>query len=267
MNIFQKTISDIKRKIPRQLLEAAFLPKGYYFVPVTIESGIINEVIRGRVLFDCDIVGGQMIQVPLQVLTPDYRDNFVAVYSIPKELTAGRSIMSALSVGYVPGMYQSLMSSSGSLTSSPNSLALSASRVMASHDTIPTISSATVNLVGENMIQIRDTNSVSPYYYLRCMVANDPDLSNIQPRSYLAFSKLVTEAVKSHIYTKLVIDVDRAYLDGGRELNTFKEILDRYEESENEYYRILTEEWAKVALMNDTPTWERYIKMQINPGI
>ena len=53
-------------------------------------------VIDARVLKDCDIVGGEQVLIELNGVMPQWVEPHSAVYHVPKALTRGRSITTAL---------------------------------------------------------------------------------------------------------------------------------------------------------------------------
>lgn len=211
-----------------------------------------------------------MAIISLEGLPPKYIDTYTVIFEIPTDRTAGREIVSVLSIGYLPQMAAFNTAGNGMGTVSPNSMSdlMSASqRVMDSHSNVPTISNATCDLVGFNTLLVRDQMRVTAAYQIRCMLANESNLNNINPRSYLAFTKLCTLAVKSYIYNHLLISIDQAYLQGGQELGSFRSYVESLADSEEMYRTYLTEVWQKTAFMNDNPSFSRFIKSQLSPGI
>jgi hypothetical protein len=272
MNILSKAVAEIKFTIPREILEAAFRSNNGSWRESTIglDEKILSKVIRPRVLVDCDNVGGRMVMIPVSGLTPLEADQSMVVYTIPKELTGNRSIISALSMTYLPyasgyggaGINYSVFNSYG-----VNSVMTAAQHVSDAVSDIPFISTGYVELIGENTVYFRDVFRAGAAYFLRCILGNEENLNNISPRSYYNFAKLCEYAIKSYIYTKLIILVDKAFLQGGQELGSFKNVLDSMADSEELYGTYLQEVWRKVAFMNDTESYTRFIKSQFNTGI
>lgn len=272
MSIFHKACDEVKAKIPLELLTEAFKDDvvNWRVAPVSLDTRMMNKVIKARVLVDADLVGGVQGIIWLDGLVPRYADQWSVVYEIPAERTSNREIMSILSISNLPTATQSGNMGIGVGVVNPNSMndVMSAGqRVMDSHSNIPVVSNATCDLIGYNTVLIRDQVHMTAAYQLRCMLANDNKMSNINPRSYLNFAQLVVWAVKAYIYNKLVIRVDQAYLSGGQELGAFKTKMDEYADSENEYQTFLKEVWMPTAFMNDQPTHTRYLKAMLSPGI
>jgi hypothetical protein len=151
--------------------------------------------------------------------------------------------------------------------SSINDVASTAQRLADSYASIPPISNAAVDLIGHNTIAIRDQFRVSAAYQLRCVVENEKNLNNINPRSFLTFSELVLYAIQSYIYKELIITMDQGYLQGGQELGAFKEYVSAFSDSEANYMTCLKEKWMKVAFLNDVNASIRLMKLMIAPGL
>jgi hypothetical protein len=132
---------------------------------------------------------------------------------------------------------------------------------------IPPISNASVELIGYNTVLIRDQLRVTNSYQLRCVVANDEHMSNMQPRTYLAFGKLCELAIKSYIYNNMIIAMDQAYLSGGQELGQFKAIVESYSDAEEQYGTYLNEVWRPISFMSSTIDYTRFLKLQVSPGL
>ena len=272
MSAISKALDEIKFRIPAQVLQVAFQEEQYSWrrMPIGIDEQILNRILRPRVLVDCNLVGGITVMVKLDGIQPSFVDNFSSVYEIPKDLTMNRPIVSVLSVGYMP--YASAYNTAGIgygnvAPASMNDITSAAQRVADSVSSIPPISNAQVSLVGENTILLRDQYRVTSAYILRCLIANDENMNNISTRSWHAFARLCELAVKAFIYNTMLIKIDQAYLQGGQELGAFKSYVESIADSEQMYQDYLRENWQVTAFMNDTYSYDRFIKLQMNPGL
>lgn len=272
MNAIQKALDALKFTIPRAVLEKAFIDRRIDWRQTgraNIDDQILNNVVRARVLVDCNLIGGTQALIPLDGLGHDRPNDFYGtVIHIPKALTQGRSINSVLNVGFMSaGMaanwgVANTMGSVGAYAGQESTALMSSMQAMvASYDKIPMTSTARVQLIAENTILIRDSISFAPNGWLRCILANDENLGNIQLRSYKHFSQLVEYAVKSYIYNELIINLDQGELQGGQTIGVFKEIIQGYSDAEQNYKDYLTDVWEAVAFMNDGEAYGRYIKL------
>lgn len=236
----------------------------------SIDELIMEQVIRPRVLVDCNLTGGQTVIIQLDGIMPDYVDNFESVYHVPKRLTMGRSIQSVLSIGYMPyaNAFNSIGVGYGNISpGSINELTNVGNRVGDSMSGVPPVANAQAWLIAENTILLRDQFKVTSAYYLRCILENDENLNNISPRSWLTFSELCVWAVKSYIYNTALVLLDRGYLEGGQELGSIKSYIETLADAEENYRTFLREKWAPTAFCNDTYEYQRFIKLQISPGV
>lgn len=273
MNALTKSLSELRYRIPEQVLQLAFRDElvNYRRAPISLEEQILLKVIRPRVLMDIDIVGGQAVIIPLENIQPRYIDTYTMVYHIPKEATQYRSIMSVLSVGYMPyaSAYNSMAGGIGVTSPCQMSDTLSAAqRVADSYGNIPVISNASAEIIGENTVLIRDQARITNSYQLRCVLGNEEHLNNLQPRLYLIFCKAVELAVKSYIYNTLLIKIDQAYLVGGQELGAVKEVVMSYSDAESMYGEYLVQQVQKAFFFNNNLLGhQRFIRLQISPSL
>ena len=273
MGILQKAVEEIKYRIPFNILTAAFnVPSedGWRAAPVSLDELILSKVIRPRVITDTNIVGGETIMVALEGLMPSYVDNYTRVVIIPGDRVNHRNIMSVLSAHYLPYGYSfnnvnapAAVAGYGSV----NDVTNAAHRVMNSFSSLPPLSSAMCQLVGNNTVLLRDNLYITNIYSVRCVVANEENLENINPRSWHVFCELCEHAVKAYIYNVLVLKMGSAYLLGGQELGVFKDIIEEYREENALYSSMLKEKWQKVNLMNSSDAYSKYIRLQVSSSL
>jgi len=264
MNPIRKAVDDVKFTIPPQILDAVFIKDKFNYrnTPINIDQQMINEVIRPRVLVDCNLIGGTMCMISLAGLEQERVNNYTVVIRIPKERTQGRSIISALNLTYADPAYAESISGNslmggGDLVNLTRGLLNSASN-------IPAISTASVQIIGENVVMIRDANHLPGTVYLRCMIANDSEMNHLQLRSYRNFSKACEYAIKAYIYNQYIIRMGQAELYGGQELGVFKDIISGYADSNELYETYLREKLQKVLFMNDRESHDRLLKSMIS---
>jgi hypothetical protein len=264
-----KALDEVKYRIPIQVLQETFRPNyGSWrpMAPVSMDSEILSKVIKPRVVLDTNIVGGQITLIPLDGLNPEYIDRYSLLYHIPPERLNNRSIMSVLSVGLAP--YGIGNNGFPAINNECSSDVLGvAARVGNSFSSVPIMSNATAELVERSTVVIRDSSHPNYYYVLRCVVGNEQNMENINPRSWHVFCKLCELAVKAYIYNTMLIRIDQAFLSGGQELGAFKNYVDGLADSEEMYQTQLREVWQAVNFMNSATNYSRFIRLQISPGI
>lgn len=267
-----KALDHIRYTIPLQVLNAAFRDELYNWrqAPISLEQQIKDKVLKPRVMIDANLVGGVQTLINLDGLPGRFADNYTVMYQVPPDRANYREIMSVISINYLPFSSSFSTMGAGMGTVNPNSQndVLSAGhRLMDSHSNLPVVSSASCELIGFNTVLIRDPMRITQAYQLRCYLGNEENLNNINPRSYIQFSKLCELAVKSYIYNKLLISMDQAYLQGGQELGAMKNYVEGLSDAENMYQTFLSEVYTKVAYMNDQTTYTRFIKSMVSPGL
>jgi hypothetical protein len=271
MSALIKAVDHVKFSIPFEVLRVAFKDDLHNWrqAPISIDTQIMDKVIKPRVLIDANLVGGAHTIVSLEGLSPKFLDNYTMMYEIPPDRVSYREIVSVLSIGYLPyagalgyGSGQGVPTN-GSMTD----LNAVGQRVMDSVSSIPSVSTATCDLVGYNTVVVRDNQRLAANYSLRCIIANDSNLANINPRSYIPFAKLCELAVKAFIYNTLIIKIDQAYLSGGQDLGAMRNYIEGLSDAEQMYQTQLSDVWRNVAFHNDQPSHERFIRSMISPGI
>lgn len=273
MNPIQKAVDEVKWAIPKPILQRAFIDRvnGWRAQSRTsLDEQIISLVIRPRVLVDCNLIGGSQVLISLNGLVQERPTEYQTVIHIPKTRTEGKSINSVLHVGFVGLGYLAAwggMSGAGTLAtygSADNSALMTATAgVLTAFDKIPMTSTARCELIAENTIVIRDSINMSPDLTLRCVLANDEDLNNLQLRSYRDFCELVEHAVKAYIYNVTIVDIDRAELQGGQEIGILKEIISEYRDANQNYKDFLRNTFEVVSFMQDETSMMRYLKLLI----
>lgn len=272
MNVMSKALDEVKRRIPREILEVVFLKLntilgqtqiGSFRPPLSIDEAILNQIIRTRVMMDTDILGGTEVYIPLSNLSP-FRDpvfDYIVYFKIPKELTQGRTIVSALNLTYADAAR--LAAYGGATTVSNSAMMYAGQAAMNTSATIPMVSTAYVQLVGENTVMVKDATILPPNTALRCLLANDETMAHLQIRAIHPFCKLVELAVKSHIYNEYVIQLDIGQLYAGQNIGKIREIIDSYNDAEDLYETFLKEKWMKIMHMNDRETMLRTTKIMM----
>lgn len=263
MNPISKALTEVQFRIPKEVLHTVFVKRieRWRDTPKSVDEQIMALVLRPRVIIDCNLVGGREIWICLDGLRTGGDELYQSVYRIPKNRTNGASILSVLNVSFAD---PSRISAAGVAANGQNNMMLQGGQaVMDAMGMIPQTSTARISLIGENVVLIEDVMTMPANAYLRCLVANDEEMSNIQLRSYHHFAKLVEYAVKSYIYNNYVVDLDVGELRGGQQLGRIKEIIDSYADAEQNYQDYLRDKWTKVAYMNDRERYTRTLRLMI----
>lgn len=261
MDCVAHALASLRWTIPPEVINLVFSGSLYGYRAMTgLDENIMATVIRPRVMFDANLVGGTEIFIDLNGIPVERQNDYTSIYRIPKEKTDGRSIISVLNITFSD---PSKVSSYGVAAGDQNTRMLQGFQsMMDAMGTIPVTSTAYVQLIAENTVMVRDTLVLPANIYLRCRLENDNTLSHVQLRNYAQFATLVEYAVKAYIYNQYTVRLDRAALSGGQDLSRVKEIIDEYKDSD-QLYREYLHKWAKISMMGDRETWQRMIRLQM----
>lgn len=266
MNAITYALQQLSFEISPEMLELGFIrdEDRRSFVPVSVESKIRSIILDGKVLPDCNMFHGTTMKIPLRGLIASKLNDFSVIYQVPKSLTGGRRIMSTFAVSYggsypVSAAYYNYPASS--------QLMQAAGQLANSHSPIPLVSSASVNLVGENTVQVTDSIIIPHEIWLDCRVENDSQMNHLQPANYESFARLVILATKAWLYTNVRIKLDVGRIHGGQDLGRLREELDTFSEAMREYREHMEEEFSQVSVMNDSIEHERYLRLIVGGGL
>lgn len=258
----QKAISEIKFQIPIEILQIAFTENSQHLNQmISLDDRILSSIIRPRVMVDANLVGGIETRISLNDCNISAMNNREFVVDIPKSLTSHRSIVSVLSL-----VSNVVYQQSTAYSEMPAGLS-SAMNMMNNLGTENVVQTARLEIIGDGIVLVQDPTIHLVNGVLRCIVENGKNMENLNPRSYLAFSKLCILATKSYIYNSLLIKIDKGYIYGGHELGVIKDVIDSYNGAEELYQEYLNTTFRKVAFINDSDKMSRYITSMISNTI
>lgn len=266
MNPIQYAIRQVRFRIPKDILETVFIDpvSSWNREPTSLDSLIEAAVIRPRLMVDCDIIGGSEILVNLSGLTPIRISDHSYVFQIPKRLTQGRSITTALNITYSDPNTIGNIQSGSSFGGCQSSFMLgTAQQLVDAAGMIPITGTSNLQIIGENTILVRETTMVPPLAYLRCIIANDYNLSNLQIKSHRPFAEAAVLCVKAYIYNQYIITMDMGEIRGGANIGRFKEIVESYADAEELYQTYLKEKLEKIFFMNDHTRYNRFLRLAV----
>lgn len=264
LSALQYLLNEIKQQIPYEILYAGFtIDEPQETINLTnLEDKIVTKLIKPRVLVDANVIAGIEMIIPVQSMEPRFYEYGYTIYYVPPQLVMNKEVISCLGIIYLPPVaYPSY------LNYSDNPVVNSTARVFDSYGSRGVITNAHTELVARNTVLIYANYRALVNYAMRVVVENDENFSNIQPRSYKALGLLSVLAAKAYLYNKLIIPINSGYLASGQELGRFLDIIESYSEAQEQYHTYLQEVWSKVAFMNDTTRYNRYLKSMIAPDV
>lgn len=270
------TINTALRRImtiPREVLHHAFAPKRYdptrrtrYYdnkTPLSLEAIITDQLIRGRVLKDVNLISGTDIEIPLTSGKVEAIDMYTSVYKFDDAATSGRTITNVYELVY--GHHYGRMGGyAGALnqTNQSGMLMKHTKEVIRAAGGPDLNTNHLIQIVGHNTVFVSGTVPRQDYGYLRCMVTNDPNMNNLPPPYQVPFSQLCMLAAKSYVYTALVIELDEGMIRGGQQIGRFREIVDSFADAEEMYMEKL-DEWQKIGIMADPNQYRKVLRMSL----
>lgn len=258
MNIITKALSEIYFEIPTQVLNAAFITSTRFNLGIdeSIEHKILDKVIYGRVIPDCNLYGGQNVEIDLSQCPSTMTPDGSYIFKIPKDLTNGRSILSALSV--YTGIGSGVVSGPG------GGLIGAAGQILGSGEQAPF--TGNVELIGENVIAVKYSSMPTHAGVLRALVEYHENMQDIPARGWGLFAELSVLATKAYVYVNTRIKANKAELYGGVTLDSLVNIIDDYANANEDYKLLLKEKWFKVSYMLDQTSHNRHLRRMLNPS-
>ena len=271
-------VNEVIQQIDPSLLQLGFINARDKFRlnpgVATVEDGIRREVLHARVLPALNIVGGELVAVPLYQLPFDRVEGNIMLVRIPKNRTNNRSIISVNTIGFMPwGSFtnwyngaagSAFTAASGTSTQFSSGSAI-AMTVLNSFDVVPWQGTAQAEVVGENVISYPDFISLSTNGFARCYLENPENLSNIPQRSALSIAELLLYATQAYLYRTLRVRIGRGRIEGGFEIGEISNILDDYKDA-NDKYRDMLKRVSGILKFSDIGTLTQMVKMQISAG-
>lgn len=274
MDTINSAINAIKHQIPRAILEETFNDPDAGLLR-SIDDGIYRNVILGRVVLDCNLIGGEEALIYISQSQAERVNDMVSLYDIPDSATQNREVISPLSVTYAT----SLMPNAGSSLSmgrarhmgasqssdgcSQSELLKQAKSMIDTMKQLPVLSHTNLKMTARNVLRVTDSSGIFGDFILRCILGNSANMENLQPYSRLNFNELCVLACKAYCHNELVIKLNKQKIAYGQGLGVIKDIVDEYSEANELYLDYLKNVWTTVAFCNDRDTYRRFISLQI----
>lgn len=245
MNKIQYLIDCVKREIPLGVLRMGFQQPTYLnSLNISLDASIKDKVINNWVLKDCDVVSGIEAIIDITGIPIEYVE-MGQVIRIGFGPTGGREITSILSVGYGYNAITGGMPGIVSALTEPFQM-----------------SDVRCQLIGQNIAYIEGYVGVK-LTNIRCVLNNDKDFNNIQPRSLPVLKDLCVLATKAFLYNELILNLHNAVNVNGIDMSAILDVVSGYADSVTMYNELMTTKWKKVSILNDAITRNRYVRLQV----
>lgn len=274
MDAVTYAVSKVKQSIPRQLLDEAFKPQRYdpirsvrsydNVLTQSIDDLIRTKVIDAMVAPDLENFAGTEDTIPLHLAERIPYDPWNVCFRFKERDLGGRTINKVHEVTYGSALGFGVGNfGEHHYGTTRNALAEVGRDINRATVGTPSTGTAYVELIGPNTILINDINIVTGFTYLRCTLSYDKYFNEIKPAYRFDFAKFVVLATKAYIYNQLVFEVDEGVIRSGKVIETFKQTLDKYEDSLEMYHTELETTMAKIAIMNDTEQYRKVMKLAL----
>lgn len=222
---------------------------------VSVEQGIREKVIHPIVLPRCKVLGGVTENIDLSGSRLEYLGMGNLAVNVPDFVTGGRKIVSVLEV------YQGAINTSVGLginfgtaacgqSIMNDSLGSFIGGLSSSRDIPQTYTHITPT--GNNSFVIHQAPMGLISLSAKVIMEFDDAMSNISPRHYPVFAKIVRLAVKSYIFKTCRRPTDEAVQRSGIPLDSIRDDIADYRGAWDDFVELAEGKWAKCMGYNDT---------------
>ena len=249
-NALDVALSRVMMMIPRELLTLAFTVREPYQKTYPLEQMILEKIIKGFVRKDINNFAGKHKQI---VLLPQYREKLqwnqadsymftgtFSLYRIPPCEREGMAIVDVEGLTYRGNYSAGHAPYTAGWTGGATEVMLGAT-VIDSHTGYSTPPRPDVTLLDGDLVRLRPSQHGDVVWVMSCRIGYTPDFGNLNNQSIPTFAELVVAATKLYVYNTLIVEVDKAFVESGYELSSFKMILDTYADAHDRYKELLTE--------------------------
>lgn len=240
INGVENALRKIFQTIPKPILTAAFTPEQY---SVSLDKRIHDEIIIGRVIGDCNIEAGKLKKIRLKQewvertsdpeLSPMGESG---IYRIPIEAREGRPIVAVLDITFPETIMSANVGYPAAFDNySGNTLGTLMDTMLESHTLSRGVVMPTPILKGSDMVKLDPPGTYIDAWSLNCRLGYDVNFTGLSMSAIGMLQEMIINATKSYIWTKLIVDIDRAYLSSGQEIGVFKSIVEEYKDASERY--------------------------------
>ena len=264
-NPIEFAYNKLSKTIPMQILETCFFDTSENKTDnaKNLYQRIREEVIDPIVMSDLNTLGGKVI--PLDIL-PGWMNKIsprLTIIRIPKNFTQNRTINNVYSTTFGVSAISNL--EVGVANNASSQVLGAAKRVFNSGMQVPYVSTANVTVHPENVIEVRDHTSLPTRVQCKVRLNYDENFTDLQQPFWIRFAELCGLALKAYIYTKLIVQMDRAFLQGGVEMGRMSAKVEEWSDAEETYQDTLHEKWQRLLTMNDPRAKNSHIIAITNP--
>ena len=248
------TLNEIEYRIPKFLLKLVFGKLGY----PDYRTGIIEQVISGRVITNLNIHGYNKEAIPISLATITHKDSESVVYHFKSRVLNNKEIISSYGAWKISNILQK-----DSTSGNNDGIKGAINTLKDTNQKISPIHNITTRVVAKNTIAVYGKSNLSTDMHFKVSLGDNSDLNSFQPKSLKVFTDLVELAVKSFIVNNYDIESSLTPNYGGVEVTGVRNKVDEYSDAEVDYQELLKTKWGKISLMNDGRISREIIRKQI----
>ena len=249
-NALDVALTRVLATIPNELLTLAFTVREPYQKTYPLEQMILEKVVRGIVRKDANIYGGKKKQI---VLLPEYREQLkwdrsdahtftglFSLYRIPPSEREGQEIVEVDGLLYRGNYSAGIAPYTAGWTGGATEQMIAAT-VIDSHTGFSSPPRPDVTLLAGDLVRLTPSQHGEVVWVLSCRIGYDQDFTNLNTAAIPLFTDVVIAATKMYCYNKLIVPTDKAFIESGYELSSYKMILDGWSDSQDRYKELLKE--------------------------
>lgn len=249
--------------IPRAILEDAFLGNRVRMrrEPETIESRFKEEIMYNIVREDLNAMGGTEITLCLNGIPYQKLSNYQRIYKVPTRLTGGRRITQAhFAMLNLTSNFSETLPNTQTGIYYRSSIDNSSQRVVNNNMPIPNRMNAEIEILGDNVIKINDWQNFTSDMNIVCLLAYSENLIEIKDAYFPVIAKMSNLATKAFCYRELALLVDKTRLEGGREFGRYREFIDEWRDTQQQYDEYLDSDVQRVMVLADQNRKQRHLQ-------
>lgn len=229
-------LMKIFTEIPEEIIELAFKKRKTFERDYTLDQMVTTYIIHNRVLKMLNLFGGKIKQI---FLLPQYMEKLhrelldaaaatspFAIYRIPPEVREDLDIIDVLDVQFISQVNLNLQASP--FINHSNSMGSFGHAILDSNTGENMYSTSNVEVLNGNLIRLTPPPYALYNYVVTVRLEHDKEFTNLSNNVIDTLADYAVACTKMFIYNKLIVALDKAYVEAGNEISAVKMIVDTY---------------------------------------
>jgi hypothetical protein len=260
VNVFQIIMLRVHQNIPPQILRVATHQFNSIYKKNYNETTFIQEhIIEKVVLPEVNLSGGLMKTIPLRAewienVKPEHGlyagdDGPYSLFRIPPEARDNKPISNIISIQYPFHSYMGGDVSAIDVRQGGYCLIDQIDEVLNSYTLATPRNHPLAKLLAGDLIKITPSQYQVQNWLLTCRLDFDSSFNNLHDDAVSTLANLVMLAIKQWCYNYLLIDIDRAFVETGADIGTFKSIIEGYADAGQQFKEEMVQ-WRGAVLLS-----------------